>query len=759
MNAADDGRAEVLRSHLWGPSAACSPPCPIRGPESGFTAFSYCFLSPVPLLGQTFEEFSGRASAAREAGKPAEAVRNYQAALKLKPDWEEGWFYLGTLFYDGDRYADAIGPFEHVVNLDPKLGLAWNLLGLSEFETRNYKASLQHLQRAQEVGLGDNPDADKVGKYHIALLLNLNGEFEKATDLLVSEFGKDRPPEQIKTALGIALLRVPLLPQQIDPSKDALVRAAGEAASLLAARRIEEALPLFEQMLKDYPGTRYLHYAYGSALASLGRKEQAEAQFREEARVSPKSALPHMRLAALAIEAHRMKDAQVSAENAVKLAPQWAPAHEMLAKVLQASGSAAQATTELATAKRLSYVPAVDEELASAYARGGPDQAETHTEASLPPAGEDLAARAAAERDAGDLTAAIRDYQAEVKRRPDWEEGWQQLGTLLYATGRHPEAVAAFKKLVQLNPRLGSAWALLGLSEFETKDYKNALIHLQHGQELGLTGNAAAMQTARYHLAALLNLNGEFDRAMELLVPEIGPGPFQEQVRQAMGIALLRMPVLPDQVPTADRALVRSAGETAALLAQSRYDEAFPLLKQMLKDHPGTPFLHFANGSALASLSQYEEAEMEFREEAKISPQSALPYIRMASIALRLHHGEDAAAAAQRAVELTPQSFTAHYMLGRALLETGKPEQAVKEFETANRLEPSSPEVHFNLARAYAKAKMPEQAEQERAIFARLNAASERQKNMHGPQSYADSHDRGDLTPGETASAPGATPE
>ena len=70
------------------------------------------------------------------------------------------------------------------------MGLAWNLLGLSEFETRNYKASLQHLQRAQEAGLGDNPDADNVGKYHIALLLNLNGEFEKATDLLVSEFGK-----------------------------------------------------------------------------------------------------------------------------------------------------------------------------------------------------------------------------------------------------------------------------------------------------------------------------------------------------------------------------------------------------------------------------------------------------------------------------------------------------------------------------------------------------------------------------------------
>ena len=165
-------------------------------------------------------------------------------------------------------------------------------------------------------------------------------------------------------------------------------------ASLLAAQRIEEALPLFEQMLKDYPDTHYLHYAYGSALASLGRKEQAEAQFREEARVSPKSALPHMRLAALAIEAHRMKEARASAESAVKLAPQWAPAHEMLAKVLQASGSTSPGHDGTSHSEAAFIRPAADEELAAAYARGGQDQAEAHTEASLPPAGEDLAAKA-----------------------------------------------------------------------------------------------------------------------------------------------------------------------------------------------------------------------------------------------------------------------------------------------------------------------------------------------------------------------------
>ncbi|HYW39883.1 MAG TPA: hypothetical protein VE957_17355 [Terriglobales bacterium] len=42
-----------------------------------------------------------------------------------------------------------------------------------------------------------------------------------------------RPPDEIKVALGMALLRLPLLVSEVDPEKDALIHAAGEAAVLL----------------------------------------------------------------------------------------------------------------------------------------------------------------------------------------------------------------------------------------------------------------------------------------------------------------------------------------------------------------------------------------------------------------------------------------------------------------------------------------------------------------------------------------------
>src|SRR6266567_898303 len=49
-----------------------------------------------------FERIAEQATKAREANRTDEAIDLYQKALKLNPRWGEGWWYLGTLYYDGD---------------------------------------------------------------------------------------------------------------------------------------------------------------------------------------------------------------------------------------------------------------------------------------------------------------------------------------------------------------------------------------------------------------------------------------------------------------------------------------------------------------------------------------------------------------------------------------------------------------------------------------------------------------------------------
>ena len=150
----------------------------------------------------TFEDLATSAATARDAGKKEDAIRDYERAVEIRADWEEGWWYLGTMRYDSDHYAEAIPALQKVVQIDPALGPAWNFLGLCEFETRDYGNALKHLEKGQQLGTGDDPEIARVSRYHLALLLIRSGAFEKASSMIAAAFA-DQPPAQVKVALGL----------------------------------------------------------------------------------------------------------------------------------------------------------------------------------------------------------------------------------------------------------------------------------------------------------------------------------------------------------------------------------------------------------------------------------------------------------------------------------------------------------------------------------------------------------------------------
>ena len=642
----------------------------------------------------SFEELSAQAAAARDTGRTEEAIRDYQDALKLRPNWGEGWWYLGTANYDASHYADAVPAFEHLLKINPNLGPGWGFLGLCEFEVQHYDDAFHHLERAHHLGFAEDPEITVVANYHLALLLNLRGEFENAETLLAGQFAQGDFPEQAKTALGLALLHVPLLPSQVDPSKDALIHAAGEAAALLAKQNFEQGIVALEQMLKDYPGTPYLHYAYGNVLASQGKFRAALEQMHEEAQRQLASALPHVRISAIELKLHHPQESLRAAQKAAQLAPNSVAAHEALAQSLQASGRLQESADEKKTAEKLAFdPPQIDSATAQFYARAltpgvaNESAAENRGQANnTEPAAniKELAQEATEASQRGDIPAAIDDYERGVALNPHWGDGWRALGTLRYMSQQYPEAIAALTNSLAMNANHSEAWALLGLSEFAEKDYDNALLHLQRGYEMGFAGDANAVKLAKYHLALLLNLKGQFERAQDLLIPEIGTNPagseadsIANKMKTALGLSLLHLALLPGQGPAAQQSLVQSAGEAAGFLALSKYDDAFAVFQQMLRVHPNTSYLHYAYGNALAALSRYDDAVVQLRGEIRISPQSPLPHLRLASIALQLHHPKEAVASAQKALQLDSNSAEAHYSLGRAFLELKKNEDAV----------------------------------------------------------------------------------
>src|SRR6202158_6403997 len=58
-----------------------------------------------------FEALVKKAEAAREADQTDEAIRLYTRVVHMRPGFAAGWWYLGTLFYEADPYADGRAAF------------------------------------------------------------------------------------------------------------------------------------------------------------------------------------------------------------------------------------------------------------------------------------------------------------------------------------------------------------------------------------------------------------------------------------------------------------------------------------------------------------------------------------------------------------------------------------------------------------------------------------------------------------------------
>jgi tetratricopeptide (TPR) repeat protein len=318
------------------------------------------------------QELKEKAGAAREQGDSQASLKLYERALARSPSWQEGWWYYGSLLYDADSYGRAAAAFGKLVQLNDKLGNAWSMLGLSEFEVHDYDKALNDLQNAERIGPGES--LQNIADYHLAVLLNQHGDSDGALLLLSSLYVKGVRSEDLQVALGLALLRVPIFPSQLDPSRDALIHDAGSLAALMANKQIEKADISFREMLLQYPKVQFLHYAYGGMLASEGHDAEAEAQFKAETDMNPDSAVAYLEWSFLCMKAKDYPEAARLARHAAELNEESFLAHYILGNSLLSSGDPKAARPELEMAEKLAPgAPDIRYSLSRTYARLGED--------------------------------------------------------------------------------------------------------------------------------------------------------------------------------------------------------------------------------------------------------------------------------------------------------------------------------------------------------------------------------------------------
>jgi tetratricopeptide (TPR) repeat protein len=323
--------------------------------------------SPAPSAPQTpaaqnraapqksFDQIAAEASAAREADRVDEAISLYRQGVGLQPQWAEGWWYLATLYYDQNNYAEAARAFRETTKLQPGAGAPWAMLGLCEFQLARYDDALEHIRQGRQLGVGDNVELTRVMRYHEGVLSILKGEFEVGQQTLGTLSYEGLKGEDLIIALGLAVLRIGMSPKQVDINyrdRD-LIRRAGLAEHFAAQKNMSDAQREYDLLARDYAKVPNVQYAYGRFLYVNRDEEAALAAFQRELENWPKHVLARCQIAYIKLQRKDIEGGLPLAEEAVKQAPRLPLAHYLLGRLLLEAGQNQRAIQELEAAAQM----------------------------------------------------------------------------------------------------------------------------------------------------------------------------------------------------------------------------------------------------------------------------------------------------------------------------------------------------------------------------------------------------------------------
>ena len=323
---------------------------------------------------QSFDSVAAQAAQARDSDDLSSAATLYQRAVQLRPDWAEGWWYLGAIAYDRSQFPEAIEALSKVTTLSPQDAKAFAMLGLSEAKLSHDQAAMAHLGRALSLGLSDQANMRQVVLFTQANLLLADGGFGRAQELL-DQLAKEhsRPDDDLLIALGRSVLGIKSFDSGATPDTRVVLLTAGRAEMLAANGQVSAATTAYEDLVQRFPKIHNVEFAYGRFLLKNHRDQDAVAAFKREIQNSPQHLLARLGIAG-ALLFGDPATSRIYAEQAVNLAPKLEEGHYLLGASLFGVGDLERALSELELAKHLNANDSrVYFVLAKAYKRLGRD--------------------------------------------------------------------------------------------------------------------------------------------------------------------------------------------------------------------------------------------------------------------------------------------------------------------------------------------------------------------------------------------------
>ena len=661
--------------------------------------------------------------AARLGGKLQLSISSYQHGLRLSPSSVDGRSGLAQAYSTAGQTAEAENLLKQILAADPNRIDDAMLLGNLYMKSGDYNGALAWLNRAERSRPGARSEL-----------------------LLAICYQRLNQMDQAKHYLNLAKQRAPNNPEVLR-SLAGYYRDTGDYSQAISS-------------LKSIPNPNpailgELAYTYQLS----GQPDQSAAFYAKAADAMPKDLNMQLSAAQAAVSAHSFDKAAPFLDRAAKLDPDYYRLHAIRGEIAHLQERDNDAVREYRAA--LAHLPATPAEgplygiqlhmdlmgLYSSLNDHEAAQQQLHTaDAEINALNQQggarapfLRLRALIKMNEGNLDGAMADMKEAIALAPRDPSNLQIDGDLLMKLGRTDDAIAVYKKILDIDPRDRFALTSLGYASRAAgrddqaakyfgqlaKYYPSLYVPYLALGDMYTARHEFKKAQASYSKAyalepdnALIVAGGmtagveahDLDRAgvwLSRVKQDMRGNPyvlreterylsFRGKYQESAEAGRAAIKLLPN-----DRDVAVYLGYD--LLNLQKYQELLALTKEYNDKLPKEPDIPLLAGYAYKHYGRLEEARQAFSEVLQRDPKVETAYVNLGYVLNDLHQPQQAANNFQAALKLDPKDGQAHLGLAFSSLDLNRPETALHEAGLAENYMGDSEPIHLIRATAYGR--------------------------------------------------------
>jgi eukaryotic-like serine/threonine-protein kinase len=300
----------------------------------------------------------------------------------------------------------------------------------------------------------------------------------------------------------------------------------------------------------------------------------------------------------------------------------------------------------------------------------------------------------------GRLDDAVASYRKAIEVDPNYIYAYGNLGTLLSNMGRNDEAIAYCRKAVEINPKSSAVYILLSRALTNIGQIDEAIVSARKGIELDpkLAGTAYTV------LARAQTAKGQHDEAIANCRKAVEMDPNDAFCHNSLGFAFKGKGQSDEAIASFRKAIELDPDHAgfrenlgSALREKGQLDEAIASFRKALEIHPNQAKFQDNLGSALREKGQLDEAITRYRKAIELDPNSARAHNNLGIALMAKGQLDEAIGRYRKAIELDPKFANPHNNLGIALKDKGRIDEAIASYRKAIELDPKYAYPHNNL--------------------------------------------------------------